>query len=412
MAIYLLQPQTNIAQSLKSISAKFTAASRKKQIEEATNLWKEDPAYQEICDWVIEASETGKVKAFSNPKEPDITGTIVVDASEEVVEQMKLDLSKVFILPDKPLNIVQPDRISASLREQITEKDLWHLEAIGLNPAKRSVFEFTGTNVTIAVLDTGIDETHPALQGKVNESYSLDIRQIRTLGEADPLDRAEDLDGHGTHVAGLICGKQVGVAPEVKLINTVLMPRSNINIPGFFSNFRVAMHFLSRRSDIDIINISAGISGSDYTVVMDNYLETLFAIGILPVCAVGNEGRDRTRSPGNCRSVISVGASNQREKVAAFSSSGNIVLDFHQYNVPTLVAPGEAVYSSVIGGQYEAWNGTSMATPIVSGIAALILEQHPDITVMQLREELLSKCQPLEEVELFRQGAGLIRVVS
>ena len=411
MAIYLLQPQTTFAGSLTSnlISTKFTADSRKKQIKEFTNFWKEDSTYQEIREWVEDKQAQGKIIARSSLKEPDITGTIIVDVPDEEVTKMQEELSKAVILSDKLLDLVRPHRITTSLKEQITKKDLWHLTAIGLHSDHNQGLDATGDGVTVVVLDTGVDENHPELQGKIIESYNLDIREVGPLGKAQRLERSQDLDGHGTHVAGLICGKSVGVAPKAKIINAVLMPRANIGVSSFFSNFTVAMNFLSTRSDIDIINISAGISGAIYTKLMDNYLETLLLIGILPVCAVGNEGRDRTRSPGNCRSAISVGALDQTKKVAAFSSSGIIVFDNHQYNVPTLVAPGEAIYSSVIGGKYEAWNGTSMATPIVSGIAALILEKYPEITVMQLIEELLSRCQPLD-VEPSRQGAGAIKM--
>ena len=135
----------------------------------------------------------------------------------------------------------------------------------------------------------------------------------------------------------------------------------------------------------------------------------MLAVGVLPVCASGNEGRDRTRSPGNYRSVLSVGASNERGRVAGFSSSGTLTVDNTTYNIPHLVAPGEQVYSSVVQGGYEAWNGTSMATPIVSGVAALLLERYPDLTVLDLREELLNRCQLLDQPEK-RQGLGLIQV--
>jgi subtilisin family serine protease len=86
-----------------------------------------------------------------------------------------------------------------------------------------------------------------------------------------------------------------------------------------------------------------------------------------------------------------------------------IVADNHRYEVPDLVAPGEGVYSSVIGGGYEAWDGTSMATPVVSGVAALILEKYPKIRVTDLVEELLTTCKDLKQ-NADRQGKGLVQV--
>jgi subtilisin family serine protease len=138
----------------------------------------------------------------------------------------------------------------------------------------------------------------------------------------------------------------------------------------------------------------------------------LMAVGVLPIVAAGNEGRNRTRSPGNYIEVLSVGASNAQSKVANFSSSATMVADNHQYQIPDLVAPGEGVYSSVMGGGYEAWNGTSMATPVVSGIAALILERQPDISVLDLMELLQQTCRKLPGEEDGRQGRGLAQVAA
>jgi subtilisin family serine protease len=95
--------------------------------------------------------------------------------------------------------------------------------------------------------------------------------------------------------------------------------------------------------------------------------------------------------------------------VASFSSGGMLIADNHQYVVPKLVAPGQEVLSCVVGGGYEAWDGTSMATPIASGVAALVIEKHPDITVGDLLEALLSTCRDLS-LPVERQGNGLVQV--
>ena len=86
--------------------------------------------------------------------------------------------------------------------------------------------------------------------------------------------------------------------------------------------------------------------------------------------------------------------------------SDTLELDIYS---PDGYAPGDDVYSSVMGGGYEAWDGTSMATPIVSGVAALVLEKYPDITLADLAEELLSTCEDLD-LPADRQGAGLVQV--
>ena len=90
------------------------------------------------------------------------------------------------------------------------------------------------------------------------------------------------------------------------------------------------------------------------------------------------------------------------------TASGTVTAAGHSYKVPDLVAPGEAIYSCDMDGGYDAWDGTSMATPIVSGIAALLLEEDPHITVTDLTEELMERCHDLGAPE-DRQGRGLLR---
>jgi subtilisin family serine protease len=256
-----------------------------------------------------------------------------------------------------------------------------------------------GQGIGIAVLDTGIDSSHPALRGKIASAYEFDAQAWKAMQQSNSL----DTEGHGTHVAGLIAGQRIGVAPAVALFSGIITPKGKGNLATFI----LALEWVATQPEIQIVNISAGFRG--YLPQMDDVIADLLAIGVLPVCATGNDGRNRTCSPGNYRDVISVGAANQQNLVASFSSGGTLRVENHQYTVPNLVAPGESVYSSVVTGGYEAWNGTSMATPIVSGVAALILEKYPNMTVADLREELLLRCQDLQQ-PVDRQGAGLIQL--
>lgn len=178
---------------------------------------------------------------------------------------------------------------------------------------------------------------------------------------------------------------------------------------GNLSDFILALEWAATQPEVQIVNMSAGIPG--YLPQMRAAVADLLYDGIFPVIAVGNEGRNKTRSPGNYIEVTSVGASNRDGRVSNFSGGGTIVADNHQYIVPDLVAPGEGVYSSVMGGGYEAWDGTSMATPIVSGVAALILEKHSDIRVTDLQGEIMNACKDLNFAP-DRQGAGLVQVKS
>ena len=394
MTVYIIRPKTtSVARSLKLASRKFTPESRPSQVAEVVNFWQEDSGYQEIISYLEDSDTISEYPTYSN-----ITGAKIVDIPDEEVEQLRQDLPNALILRDLPIELIKPQKSTAVSKTTLTTDDLWHLEAISLNLARQKGFTGTGKNITVAVLDTGIEATNTTLQGKVIASYSLNNRtqQIQTIS-------SQDTEGHGTHVAGLICGQEVGVAPETQLISGTLIPGGT----GKLSDLFLWLDWLAMQPEVNIVNISAGIP--TFIDEISDLIDSLLAVGILPVCAVGNDGMNRSDTPANCRGSLSVGAISSNYQVAAFSGSGTIAINNHQYQVPYLVAPGKGVYSSVMGGGYEAWDGTSMATPIVSGVAALILEKYQTITYLDLFDALLSTCQDLG-LDKERQGKGLVQI--
>lgn len=178
---------------------------------------------------------------------------------------------------------------------------------------------------------------------------------------------------------------------------------------GTLAQFVLALEWAAQRPEVQIVNISAGIFG--YDAGLKDTVADLMASGLLPVVAVGNEGPDTNRTPGNYPTVVSVGAADRDGRVAGFSGGGRMIVDNQAYTLPSLVAPGAGVYSCVRGGGYEDWDGTSMATPVVTGVAALVLERYPGITVASLRGELYSMVRDLK-LPPERQGRGLIQVTG
>jgi subtilisin family serine protease len=403
MTVYIIRPKTTtVARSLKLASRKFTPESRSSQVAEVVNFWQEDSGYQEITNYLEDSNTITQYPTYSN-----ITGAKVVDIPDEEVEQIRQDLPNALILRDFPIELIQPVRNLTGTRDTIDQNDIWHLEAISLNLARQRGFTGTGKGITVAVLDSGIEANHSEIEGKVIASYRLNPR----TREIQPVP-FEDTDGHGTHVTGLICGNQVGVAPEAKIINCIMFPNGRISN---FSDWIFWFDWLAKQLEINIVNISAGqhsLTPQQFKAISDS-IDELTAIGILPVCAVGNEGWNNSRTPGNCKNSLSVGAIKKQDQiyqVAAFSGNNTIIENqYLSYNVPHVVAPGEGVYSSVKGGGYEAWNGTSMATPIVSGVAALILERDPTMTYLDLFDAVRSNCQDLG-LDSERQGQGLVQI--
>jgi len=139
----------------------------------------------------------------------------------------------------------------------------------------------------------------------------------------------------------------------------------------------------------------------------------LIRTGVLPFFAIGNDGQNKTCSPGNYIDGISVGAVDppQGQRVSAFSGSGQITYNHTNYEVPDLVAPGGSIHSSYRDGRYAELDGTSMATPIACGVAACFLEQAGGaLTPAQLSDLLYRGCVLLTGEPPIRQGRGLVQV--
>lgn len=348
MTLYIVRPKTSLRGQFPALSdRKIDSEKRQKQLQEVAQFWQEEKTYREIQEWVEDESPE-EVKAIASSS-PTLTGTRFLEMPDPLADRIKREVSNIAILKDEPIELIRPAQNPETRKEKLNREDIWHLQAIAHSESKK-----TGKDIKVAVFDTGIDASHGEIQGKIINSYCLNFRGTVGDWKIEQTD-CEDTQGHGTHVAGLICGKTVGIARDAELINMLLLPRGG----GMLRNFITALEWL-RYEDVRIVNISAGLSAR-FREQMSDIIDDLLAFGILPICAIGNEGRNNTRSPGNCQGVLSVGACDRNEKVAGFSSSAKMIVDEQEYIVPALVAPGKDVYSSVMGGGYEAWNETSMA---------------------------------------------------
>ena len=393
---------------------------RERQVEELVTLRRQEQSETKLAAWLGEAvKETvvvgsavpsfGKVLAKKARRVPaakrlpararakcytlPITGFTIAEMPPEAAEKMRKDLPEFEIFEDQPLSLIQPMPSAATA---IASNDsAWVLKLVTADVARTA--GLTGAGVTVAVLDTGIDESHPELAGKVVSAVTF----AQASGAPAPMTPSADTHYHGTHVAGIIAGRTLGVAPGVALYSAVMIPNGS----GWTSDFVAAMEWAASIPAIQIVNMSAGLAG--FHPEMLGAARDLMQTGILPIFAIGNEGRGTSRSPGNYDAPLSVGACDESRKVASFSGGGTIVIDNQQHTVPDLVAPGVDVYSSVPNGQFRHLDGTSMATPVVAAVAALLLEKHPDATNLDLIDALLTSCVDLGYPE-DRQGKGLV----
>eukprot|EP01119_Soliformovum_irregulare_P007197 TRINITY_DN19593_c0_g1_i2.p1 TRINITY_DN19593_c0_g1~~TRINITY_DN19593_c0_g1_i2.p1 ORF type:complete len:554 (-),score=167.55 TRINITY_DN19593_c0_g1_i2:47-1537(-) len=226
-----------------------------------------------------------------------------------------------------------------------------------------------GTGVDIYIIDTGIRTTHRIFGGRATWEYSA-------------FPDSTDCNGHGTHVAGTAGGSIYGVARGANLKAVRVM-----SCEGSGSTFNIIggiKHVIKRKRETRrpaVISMSLGGAASE---TLDDAVREAIAAGIVVVAAAGNDGRDACAvSPARVPAVITVGASDKFDKRPAFSNYGKCV---------DISAGGVDIVSSWNTGD-EALNnlqGTSMATPHVSGVAALILEKYPNYSPRDVHSFILS----------------------
>lgn len=229
----------------------------------------------------------------------------------------------------------------------------WGVSNIGAEAAHSS--DFTGRGIKIAVLDTGVDYTHPDLSPNYIEGYDF------INDDSDPMDD----NGHGTHVAGIIAGAKngegiLGVAPEAEIY---ALKVSDSRGKGSFSGLIKGIDWAIEH-DMDIVTMS--ITGTGGTKALQKAVQLAYnEYGIILVAAVGNGGSGEVLYPAAYEEVIGVGSVTEDGEKSSFSRTGEEV---------ELVAPGSDIKSTAIDGKYRVTSGTSMATPFVTGAAALLLE--------------------------------------
>jgi subtilisin family serine protease len=231
MSIYIVRSKS-LSGSLvsASFSSNLGSFNRQSQINEVLALRMSDPGDQEIRRWMSDPQNHKGSMISHGERSTSVTGTVLLDMTQEQAAQLIKDVPDAMILRDQPIELIRPRRnqLLASIN-QVSASDLWHLQAIGLQAARSNGFQGTGAGVTVAVLDTGIDASHPELAGKVSDMVSFDVPNWQAVPQAV----STDTSGHGTHVAGLICGNQVGVAPGAKVVNGMMIPNGHGNVSDF-----------------------------------------------------------------------------------------------------------------------------------------------------------------------------------
>jgi subtilisin family serine protease len=269
---------------------------------------------------------------------------------------------------------------------------------------------YDGTGTTVAVLDTGIDATHPDLDGgKVlaAANFSTDTDTV-------------DHHGHGTHVASIVAGTgegnpagRKGVAPGAKLISAKVL---NAGGSGDFAGIIDGLEWAAAQG-ADVANMSLGTNApSDGNDVLVQAIDAISASSdMLVVVAAGNlgSGESTIASPGWADSALTVGAVSKQDALAGFSSRGPRLGD---YGIkPDITAPGVDIVAAraagstlgeIVDGNYQKLSGTSMAAPHVAGAAAIMAQRFPERGNSELKDTLITSSKAVAGQSVYQQGSG------
>lgn len=314
------------------------------------------------------------------------------------VGELKADNRVKDVVPAPELSLIKPVTALASRRKV---ERTWGLDA--LKVPELWAAGITGEGVVVGHLDTGIDGNHPAFKGAIAAFAEFDMAGDLVKG-ATPTDSGD----HGTHTAGTIAGRQTsrgafGVAPDAKLASAMVIEGGQV-----IDRILAGMEWIVEQN-ARVLSMSLGLRG--FTSAFQVVIDALRRNDVLPVIAVGNEGPRTSRSPGNYDNVLSVGALDSTNVVADFSGSQS----FDRPNdalVPDIVAPGVDVLSCVPGGGYAEMSGTSMATPHVAGLAALLFQAKPGSSAADVEKAILGSSRLLPPMRPERANRGLPDAVA
>src|SRR5690349_6000580 len=312
-------------------------------------------------------------------------------------------------------------------------EDQWALSNSGQQGGKKGAdisaplawAKTTGSqDVVVAVLDTGVDYNHEDLAGNMwtrpdtmapyhdNELGTIDDENGFNAidNAADPMDD----NGHGTHCAGIIGAEgenDLGIAGVNWKVQIMPLKFMNAGGSGTTKDAIEAINYAIERKQagVNVRIISASWGSTQRSRALEAAIGKAYENDILFVAAAGNASTDNDRTPHypssyNVPNVISVAALDRHDQLASFSNYG--------VKSVAIAAPGVDILSTWLGNGYEEKSGTSMATPIVSGVAALVLAEHPHMTVDELRKKLMASTDPIVALKGKTVTAGRINAAK
>ena len=241
----------------------------------------------------------------------------------------------------------------------------WHLSKVGA-PAAWDTSQ--GAGITIAILDTGVDGTHPDLAGRMVAGWNFFDNNSNTA----------DVYGHGTAVAGTAAAATDNGLGVASLAGQAKIMPVRISGPDGYAYWSTIAQGLTYAADrgARVANISFGVAGSASVQSSAQYMKSK---GGLVIVSAGNNGIDENIAP--TTTMIAVSATDSADARATWSSYGSFV---------AISAPGSDIYTTVRGGGYGAWNGTSFSSPVTAGVVALVMATNPALDSAHVENILFS----------------------
>ncbi|SFX45313.1 Subtilase family protein [Thermoactinomyces sp. DSM 45891] len=308
---------------------------------------------------------TATVSSWKQMREIEKDSELVHVESESSLQLLPYELKKVYT-KKRPVKTRQKGEVLP-----------WNIRRV-LRGKSRT---FTGKGIKVGIIDTGIDFSHPDLSQNVHGGVNI----------IEPGKPPHDLNGHGTHVSGVIGAAVnqlgiIGVAPDVSLYAIKVLNKKGV---GSLSDLVRGIEW-GISNNMDILNIS--ISGGKVSpVALEKAIQVATRRGIFVVAAAGNAGQlsgkgDTVEVPARVSNAIAVAALSKSNKRASFSATGSTV---------DVAAPGVKVVSTYPGMKYAALSGTSMAAAHVSGVLALFKQKHPKASHATILKKLFASTKVL-----------------
>ncbi|MEX1307917.1 MAG: S8 family serine peptidase [Eubacteriales bacterium] len=272
--------------------------------------------------------------------------------------------------------VTEPEQGTAKPNDALISNE-WYLDAVDAFSAWDNLSGFSsGSGVTVAIVDTGIQLRHPDL-------YSSIVGGVCFTGENRT---GQDNQGHGTQVAGIVAAEAnnskgvAGVAPGAKLLAVKVLDKTG---SGTSDNIIKGINY-AVVAGADVINMS--FSSPTYDALLDTAISNAVNSGVVVVCAAGNDASSDGSWPADCKDAISVSSTGLDGAFSSFSNYGEAT---------DIAAPGESMISTTYSKTYSEASGTSMSSPVVAGVVALMLQADSSLSVSEVKDVLYQSADDL-----------------